>query len=348
MASPPVVRPRHLIPGDTVVVVTPSWAGPSEFPHVFEHGLAALRWWGLEVREGRSARAAPDTLARDPRARADDINEAFADPSVRAIVASIGGDDSIRLLPYLDARVIADNPKILMGYSDVTTILTAVRRIGIVTFHGPSVMAGLSQLGDLPQAAGMHLHDLLFTTGHEYLYPRFDRYVEGYTDWQDHANVGRVGQLQVDLGPRVLQGTGRVTGELFGGCLEVLDWLRGTSAWPVSDEWAGRLLFIETSEEKPTAEQVRRILRSFGVLGVFDQVVGLLVGRPRDHTIEERHALDEVIRSVVSEEFGRPDLPILAGLPFGHTDPQWVLPLGVQAELDIDAGSLRLIESWTT
>ncbi len=330
------------------MVVTPSWGGPSFFPHVYEHGLAVLQSWGLEVREGRSARAAPDVLARDPRARADDINEAFADPSVRAIVASIGGDDSIRLLPYLDARVIAADPKILMGFSDVTTMLTAVRGMGIVTFHGPSVMAGLSQLGDLPEAATTHVHDLLFTTGHEYIYPRFDGYVEGYLDWRDPANVGLAGPSQSDQGPRVLQGSGRVTGELFGGCLEVLDWLRGTSAWPVGDEWSRRLLFIETSEEKPTPEQVRRMLRSFGVLGVFDRVTGILVGRPRDHTRKERDALDEAIRTLVAEEFGRPDLPIVAGLPFGHTDPQWVLPLGVQAELDVDAGSLRLLESWTT
>src|SRR6187549_720070 len=91
-------RPRRLSPGDTVAVVSPSWGGPDAFPHVFEHGLAQLRDWGLEVREYPSTRTSAERLSRDPVLRAADINAAFADPSVRAVFASIGGDDSIRLL----------------------------------------------------------------------------------------------------------------------------------------------------------------------------------------------------------------------------------------------------------
>jgi muramoyltetrapeptide carboxypeptidase LdcA involved in peptidoglycan recycling len=329
-------------------VLSPSWGGPSVFPHVYEHGLTVLREWGLEVREYPSARAPSQRLQRDPRFRADDINAAFADSSVSAIVASIGGDDSIRLLPYLDETAIAANPKVLMGYSDTTTLLAAIRRLGMVTFHGPSVMAGLSQMGGLPPAYRAHVHEMLFEPGSGYVYVPYDGYAEGYPDWGDAATVGTANPLRTDDGWRVLQGAGRVTGELFGGCLEVLDWLRGTSAWPVGDEWAGRLLFFEPSEEKPTSLQVERVVRSFGVMGIFDRVTGVLVGRARDHTDEERSALEMAIRSVIAEEFGRPDLPLVANLPFGHTDPQWVLPLGVRAELDVDAQTLRLIEPWLT
>ena len=346
MASSSPIRPRRLAPGDTVAIVSPSWGGPSLFPHIYEHGLATLRSWDLEIRELPSARAASDRLRRDPRFRADDINVAFADPDIAAIVASIGGDDSIRLLPYLDATAITANPKILMGFSDTTTLLTAIRRLGLVTFHGPSVMAGLSQMNGLPASYAAHVREMLFGGGVTYAYPAFDGYAEGYPDWADPANGGLANALRSGDGPRILQGSGSVTGELFGGCLEVLDWLRGTVAWPVGDEWAGRLLFIETSEDKPSVEQVERMLRSFGALGLFDRVAGLMVGRPRDHTVQERIALEAAIQGVVGGEFGRPDLPIVAGLPFGHTDPQWVLPLGVQAELDVDAASLRLVEPW--
>lgn len=342
----PAVRPRRLVPGDAVAVLSPSWGGPSLFPDVYEHGLAVLREWGLEVREYPSARATAERLVRDPQFRADDLNAAFADPSIRAIVASIGGDDSIRLLPFLDESVIAANPKILLGFSDTTTLLVAVRRLGIVTFHGPAIMAGLSQMASLPSAYRAHVHEMLFEPGSTYAFVRYDTYAEGYPDWRDPATVGQTNPLRPDDGWHVIQGTGRVTGELFGGCLEVLDWLRGTSAWPVGDEWSGRLLFIEPSEEKPTPLQVQRILRSFGVQGIFDRVTGVLIGRPRDHSAEERAALEAAISGVVAEEFGRPDLPIAANLSFGHTDPQWVLPLGVQAELDVDARTLRLIEPW--
>ena len=346
MGARSAVKPRHLVPGDTVAALSPSWGGPSLYPHVYDHGLAVLRDWGLEVREFPSARAPAERLQRDPRLRADDLSAAFADPSIRAIVPSIGGDDSIRLLPLLDEAVIAANPKILMGFSDTTTLLVAVRRLGMVTFHGPSIMAGFSQMTGLPPAYRTHVHEMLFEPRSTYAYVPYDIYAEGYPHWRDPATVGQVNPLRHDDGWHVLQGAGRVTGELFGGCLEVLDWLRGTSAWPVGDEWSGRFLFFEPSEEKPTPLQVERILRSFGVQGIFDRVTGVLVGRARDHSAEEKAALEAAIRGVVAEEFGRPDLPLVANLPFGHTDPQWVLPLGVQAELDVDAQTLRLIEPW--
>lgn len=340
-ARPPV-RPPRLCPGETVAAISPSWGGPAVFPHVFERGLEMLRSFELDVRE------MPSTRSRDadPRERANDVNAAFADPAIRAVVVSIGGDDSIRLLPHLDRAVIAANPKILLGYSDATTLLCAIRRFGLVTFHGPTVMAGLSQLNALDPAFRRHIRSMLFEPADELRYERYEAYVEGYPDWRDPSNVGLVNPSKGDDGPHVLQGSGPVTGELFGGCLEVLDWIRGTSAWPDGDEWAGRLLIIEPSEEKPTPTQVRRILRSFGALGVLDRIVGLLVGRPRDHDPDEVTAFERAIADVVAGEFARTDLPIVANLPFGHTDPQWILPLGVRAEVDATAGTLRLVEPW--
>ncbi len=340
------IRPSRLAPGDTVAVLSPSWGGPAAFPHIFDHGLGVLRSWGLEIREAPSTRALPARLAADPRFRANDLNAAFADPSIRAIFASIGGDDSIRLLPFLDQATIAANPKVVLGYSDTTTILAAVRAAGVVAFHGPSVMAGISQMGDLPGAYREHVRAMLFdpAAGHEF--KAFGAYVDGYRDWGDPTLVGLANVLKPDDGAHVVQGAGLVTGELFGGCLEVLDWIRGTSIWPVGEGWTGRLLFVEPSEERPSPTQVERILRSFGVLGIFDRVAGVLVGRARDQSPEEKVALEATFRSVIGAEFGRPDLPIVANLDFGHTDPQWVLPIGVRAELDVDVGRLRLVEPW--
>ena len=340
------IRPRRLAPGDTVAVVSPSWAGPAAFPHVFDHGLAVLRRWGLDIREYPSTRASAARLAADPRLRADDLNAAFADRSIRAIFSSIGGDDSIRLLPFLDLAAIAADPKIVMGYSDTTTILAATRAAGVVAFHGPSIMAGISQLGALPAAHAEHVHEMLFAPDASHAYVPYGSFVEGYPDWGDPALVGLTNALQTDDGWHVIQGAGRVTGELFGGCLEVLDWLRGTSAFPTGDEWTGRLLFTEPSAEIPTPIQVERILRSFGALGIFERIAGILVGRARDQSVDQKRALEATFRAIVGGEFGRPDLPIVANLDFGHTDPQWILPIGVRAELDVDARSLRLVEPW--
>jgi muramoyltetrapeptide carboxypeptidase LdcA involved in peptidoglycan recycling len=334
-----------------VAVLSPSWGGPHAFPHVFDHGLAALRGWGLDVREYPSTRAPETVLHADPRFRADDLNSAFADPSIRAVIASIGGDDSIRILPFLDAAVIRANPKILMGFSDATTLLTTVHRLGMVTFHGPSVMAGLSQIGAFPPAYREHLRSMLFEPAPSHVYRDYGVVAEGYPDWGDPSLVGLANPTQPNDGPHVLQGSGLVTGELFGGCLEVLEWLRGGPGWPRAGEWAGRLLMFEPSEEKPGPLQVTRILRAFGALGVFDRSVGVsgvLVGRARDHSADEVEAFEGSILGVIAGELGRPDLPVVANLPFGHTDPQWVLPLGVRAELDPGDGSLRLVEPWLT
>ena len=336
------IRPPRLRPGDTIAVVSPSWGGPAAFPAVFERGLDALRSFGLEVREMPSTRA-PHA---DPPARAADVNAAFADPSIRGVVAAIGGDDSIRLLPHFDQDVIASNPKVFVGYSDTVTTRAALRSLGLVAFHGPSVMAGFAQMQALEDGFADHVRSMLFEVRHEHVYQRYETVVHGYRSWRDPASVGLTNPPERDDGPHLLQGSGRVTGELFGGCLEVLDWIRGTWAWPSADDWRGRLLFVEPSEDKPTPTAVARILRSFAAVGVFDGIVGLMVGRPRDHDDEERAAFEAAIVDVVAEELGRSDLPVVANLPFGHTDPQWILPIGVRAALDADDGSVRLVEPW--
>lgn len=348
MAGPAAIRPRRLRAGDTVAVVSPSWGGPAVFPHVFERGLATLRGWGLEVRESPGTRAGRDDPARSPQGRAADLNAAFADPSVAAIVASIGGDDAIRLLPHLDREAITANPKVLLGYSDTTVLLAAVRSLGPVAFHGPSVMAGLSQLDALPPAAGEHVRRMLFEPAPRLTLPRWADWVDGYPDWSDAALAGQVGPLRSDDGPRVLQrgAHAMVRGELFGGCLEVLDWIRGTWAWPVGADWDGRLLLLEPSEERPSVDTWTRTLRAFGALGVFDGLAGVLLGRARDHTDAEKRAVEAAVLGVIRDELGRDDLPIVANLPFGHTDPQWVLPLGVQAEVDLATGDVTLVEPW--
>lgn len=341
------IRPRRLHPNDTVAVLSPSWGGPAAFPHVYQAGLDVLRSWGLRVREYPTTRMSPAELAADPRGRARDLAAAFEDPDVAGILASIGGDDAVRLLPHLNPAVITANPKILLGYSDTTVLLSAVRRAGVVAFHGPSVMAGISQLPALGEEAAAHVRSMLFEPASSVAYPVFGLVSEGYPDWRDPATVGHIGEQRA-AGPwRVLQGAaGPVSGELAGGCLEVLDWIRGTWAWPGAADWDGCLLMIETSEERPPPIAVARMLRSLGVAGVFDHVAGVLIGRWRERTPDDVREVEEAVLQIIAGEFGRPDLPVVANLPFGHTDPQWVLPLGVRATLDATRGELRLEEPW--
>jgi muramoyltetrapeptide carboxypeptidase LdcA involved in peptidoglycan recycling len=315
---------------------------------VFDRGVEVLRRvFGLEVREMPTARRSGRELGADPRARADDLNVAFADPSVRAIVASIGGVDSVRILPFLDPSLALADPKVLLGFSDTVTQLAFYNQAGLVTFHGPSVMAGFAQIEAFPGAVE-HVRSMLFEPADEYEFRPFADWIDGYRDWSDPSNAGAVGERQPHDGWRWLQGSGRVTGRLLGGCGEVLEMMKGTRFWPSPSFWDGRILFIETSEDAPTPETVGYWLRNYGMQGVFDRVSGLLVGRARSYTVEAKGELDEMVMRVVAREFGRPELPVVTNLDFGHTDPQWILPLGALAEVDVERRSIRLVEPAVT
>ncbi len=340
-------RPTKLRAGDTVAVLSPSWGGPACFPAIFDLGLATLRSvFGLSVREFPGTRADPDWLYHHPEARAADINAAFADPTVRAIIASIGGDDSVRLLPYLDADIIRANPKILLGFSDTTTLLAYCNQLGLVTFNGPSVMAGLAQLRALPPAFEAHIRQMLFEPSNAHAYQPFPAWSEGYPDWGHAETLGLVNEPQPnEEGWAWVQGQGRVEGTLFGGCIEVLEMMKGTRFWPESAFWDGKLLFLETSEDAPAPTVVKYMLRNYGMQGVFERIAGLLIGRPSRYTSAQKQELIEAAVAVLAVEFGRPDLPLVANLDFGHTDPQWILPLGVRAALDFDRRTFTLLEA---
>lgn len=339
------VKPGRWKEGDTVAVLSPSGAAPHRFPSVYERGLRTLEAeFGLVVKEYPTARADAATLARNPRLRAEDVNRAFADPEVRGIIASIGGDDSMRILPYVDPGAWKRNPKVLMGYSDTTTLLAFANTQGLVTFHGPSVMAGFSQLAALSPALRDHIRDVLFRPSPTLAYRPFGVYSDGYPDWARPENLGRVNPAREDAGWHWLQGGEAARGHLFGGNIEVLEWLKGTRFWPAPDFWEGAILFLETSEEVPSPLAVKRWLRNYGLQGVFDRVAALLFGRARGYSDGQKHELDAALVSVVGEEFGRPDLPVVSNLDFGHTDPQFVLPLGVEAEVNPAAQTFHLCE----
>lgn len=340
-------KPRKLRAGDTIAVVSPSWGGPSVFPQIYECGLQVLQdRFGLRIKEYPTARADATWLYHHPQARADDINAAFADPDARAIMASIGGDDSVRILPYLDPAVIQANPKILMGFSDTTTLLTYCNQLGLVTLNGPSIMAGFAQIGSLPPAFAEHLTTMLFESPSSYSYAPYAVWSEGYPDWGDSDSLGQVKQQHPNSdGWHWLQGETTAQGRLYGGCIDVLEFMKGTRFWPSIDFWRDTILFVETSEEAPTPDQVKYMLRNYGSQGIYERLNALLVGRPHGYTAAHKQRLDEILVSVIATEFGRPELLIVSNMDFGHTDPQWIMPLGVQAQLDPTQKSFKLLES---
>jgi muramoyltetrapeptide carboxypeptidase LdcA involved in peptidoglycan recycling len=165
-----------------------------------------------------------------------------------------------------------------------------------------------------------------------------------HMDWADPANQQVKRNLTPSIGWKFLQGTGIRRGHLVGGCIEVFDWARGTELFP--DHWQDAILFLETSEEAPPPEMVARTLRVFAAMGILSQLSGILFGRPGGQVPPDRFTeYDKAILKVVNEEEGLTGLPIITNMDFGHTSPMFVLPYGVQAEIDCENQRFSILEN---
>lgn len=343
-----MIKPQKLRPGDKVATVSLSWGGPGAIPHRYEAGKKQLQEeFGLIVVEMPHTLKEPDWLHRNPQARAEDLMTAFSDTTVSGIVSTIGGNDSIRLLPYLDLDVIRSNPKVFLGYSDTTIAHLACFKAGLVTFYGPAIMAGFAEnAGMFPYMIESVRKTLFYADPVGIIAPNTNGWTVEMLDWANPATQTQRRKLRPSTGWRFLQGRGVQRGHLIGGCFEVLDWLRGTDFWPEAEAWQDAILFIETSEDAPSPEIVKYGLRTYAALGILQRLSGILFARPGGQISPEKHKeYDKILLQVVAEEAGRDDLPIITGMDFGHTDPMFVLPYGVQAEIDCETQRFAIVEN---
>ncbi|KZN48423.1 S66 family peptidase [Pseudoalteromonas luteoviolacea] len=344
-----MIKPKPLQKGSNIAILAPSAGLSCVFPHIYQMGIKNLTEMGFNILEYPTTKMSAKDVFENPKARAEDINRAFADENVHGIISLIGGEDAARILKYLDPEIIQANPKLFMGYSDFSAVSVFLNQLGLVTFNGPSVMAEFAQLHNLSDEYRAYVKAFLYGELVDAILPTFSHFYDGYPDWSDASTAGQLNPIQKNVGPRFFGGnladTDKVSGLLFGGCIEVLEMLKGTQFWPAADFWQGKVLFLETSQEKPSLDYVKYWLRNYGVMGVFEQLSGLLVGRARDYNEDEKAQLDEVILSVVREEFECHSLPIVTNLDFGHTDPQVILPLGCDLQIDVKAKQIKLLGS---
>lgn len=342
-----LLRPRRLMPGDRIAAVSPSWGGPGVFPARYLAGKRQFEaGFGIEVVEMAHTLAPADWVRANPRARAEDLMAAFADPGIAGIVASIGGDDAIRLLPYLDLAVIRRHPKAFIGFSDTTALHLACYAAGVTSFYGPSLMAGFAENGGMHRFTAEGVRKALFEAAPIGLIaPNEEGWTTERLDWSDPTLQMRPRQLHPADPPRLLQGTGLATGRLLGGCAEVLEMAKGTAWWPPVAAWDGALLFYETSEEAPAPGYIRYWLRNFAAQGILGRLSGILLARPDPgHDPDYRSRLEVAVTETLAEA-GLAELPVLSGLDFGHTQPMLTLPYGAMARIDCVAASLEIIES---
>jgi muramoyltetrapeptide carboxypeptidase LdcA involved in peptidoglycan recycling len=346
-----MIKPKKLQPGDTIATITLSWGGPGTFPHRYEAGKKQLQEeFGLRVVEMPHALRDATWLYNNPKARADDLMSAFADPSIKAIFSTIGGNDSIRILPYLDLDVIRLNPKIFMGFSDTTITHMACFKADLISFYGPSIMAGFAENGGMfPYMVDSVRRSLFSSTPIEEVKPHTGGWTAETLDWANPENQTRKRKLMPSAGWKFIQGKGVWQGHLLGGCLEVLDFLRGTDFWPRSADWQDAILFLETSEEAPPPNILKYALRSYAAMGILQKLSGILFARPGGDIFPDQfNDYDAVLYQVVTEEEGLSELPIISHMDFGHTDPMFVLPYRVKAEINCDTQAFTILENAVT
>ncbi|WP_339226251.1 S66 peptidase family protein [Oceanobacillus sp. FSL K6-2867] len=339
-----LIKPNKLQPGDKIATVSPSWggAGDESLRWRYEQGVQRLKnVFGLEVVAMPNSLKGSDYLYAYPEARAEDLMTAFSDKSIKGIIANIGGEESIRLLPYINFDTISENPKIFMGYSDVTIAHLFCHRAGISSFYGPSILTDFAENITMNPYTIKSIRSTIFS--HEKIgeIKPADEWTSEFLAWDiENKDIRR--RMQPNSNYEILQGTGVVHGRLIGGCMDVLEFAKGTVLWPEMSYWEDCVLFFETSEEQPKPDLIKYWLRNYAAQGILQNTNGILFAKPHDEMYYTEYK--EAILTVM-QEYGLEDLPILYNMNFGHTEPKFILPYGVQAEINCDEASFSIIEN---
>jgi muramoyltetrapeptide carboxypeptidase len=313
----PVLRPRRLQPGDTVALVNPSNAVFERLPYVL--ATEALQALGFKVREAPNLHARYGPFAGTDAQRAADINAMFADPGVQGILALTGGSGGNRILPLLDYALIARNPKFLGGFSDVTALINAVNaQTGLVTFHCP---LGVS---DWNAFSVQWLRGAVVDARAQTLANDPER---------EDALVPRSNRTQTLRG-------GRARGPLVGGNLAVLSSMAGSPYWPSFD---GAILFLEETNE--AIYRCDRMLSTLKLAGALDRLAGVVIGAFTNCTPGDGQYGTLTLDEVFDDYFVKPlKVPVYSGALFGHIKRKFTLPVGLEVEMDADAGTIRYLQ----
>jgi muramoyltetrapeptide carboxypeptidase len=300
----PTIQPQKLKAGDTISIVAP--AGTIEQRAGFESGIAALESMGFRVHYRDRIFHSARYLAGDDRERAEELMEAFEDPSIQGVMALRGGYGCSRLIPLLVEKRLRQHPKVFIGFSDLTTLhIFFRRRLGWVTVHGPMA----ASLGDLSEDQQNHLFALL-------------------TD-PEYRPVFHFNQLET-------WSPGTAEGILAGGCLSIVASSIGTS-YEIKTE--GKILFLEDQSEPPY--RLDRMIMHLCLAGKLQNIAGLLLGSFLDCEPERgNYTAADTLRDILVNL----KVPIIAGFPAGHGRENWAIPLGAKVRLDADRRAVEFLD----
>lgn len=316
---PKPIKPKRLSAGDTVALVAPANATFNSVDlQIARESLEAL---GLKVKIGGHLLDRHGYLAGQDKDRAADINAFFSDKSVSAVLPIRGGWGSSRVLPYLDFDVIRRNPKVVLGYSDVTALLLGIHaRAGLVTFHGPNGMGRWDEFSvDYFKRMLMQAEAVTFDN------PRklSDRNVLTQTDNRTLTITG-----------------GKARGRLLGGNLTVLTTIIGS---PYLPQWDGAIFFCEDVSEG--YYRIDRMLTQLKLAGVLSKIKGFIFGTCSECSPGDNNFGALTLEEIFADHIRPLNIPSWTGAMIGHSMPQWTLAQGIDVEVDADAGTIRMLEA---
>lgn len=333
-----------------IVSLSSGILGEDLVKHELEIGVKRLLAMGLTVRFMPHALKGLGYVRDHPQMRAQDLLTAFKDPEIDMILCAIGGDDTYRLLPYLfDHGELQDavNDKIFLGFSDTTVNHFMLHKLGAVSYYGQSFLSDVCELGpDMLPYSRTYFEELVKTGGIREIRPADLWYSERTSFAPDQ--IGVPPKAHKNVGFELLQGPPVFSGKILGGCIDsIYDFFNGDryadipemcrryGLFPSPEDWKGRILLLESSEEKPSPEKYRTALRFLKAAGVFDAVSGVLVGKPMDEAFAGDY------KASLAREIGDPDLPVLFNVNIGHANPRCIMPFGIDATVDANSRVIR-------
>ena len=358
---------KRLQKNDKVAIVSLSSGilGESFVKHELDLGEKRLKEFGLVPVYMKNSLKGLDFISNHPEARAEDLIEAFENPEIKAIICAIGGIDAHKTFPYLVGNqrlklAVQNNPKIFLGYSDSTNHHLILNNLGLNTFYGQAFITDLAEFEDNMLPYSKEHFEMLMSPKQTYEIKPSDVWYEDRKSYKPE-DVGTKRVSHKNYGYEVLQGTGKVQGYLYGGCLDVLAYHMGVlckdhetpeavelkkenilnyPVLPNVSNWNDNtLLFIETSDEKITPENYRKIVKKLISLSIFDKIKGILCGKPIDEVYYHEY------KQILIEELKSYNIPVFFNVNFGHSYPHAIIPYGALAELDADNKTIKIIDN---
>lgn len=327
-----------------VVSLSRGILGESFVSHEVKIGEERISNLDIELCYMDNALKGLDYLEHHPEARAKDLIQAFKDSSVDMVLCAIGGDDTYRLLPFLfdhDELKSVLSDKIFLGYSDSTINHFMLNKLGLKTFYGQSFLSDVCELSNDMLPYSKHYFNELVNSG------RIEK-IEPSPIWYDsrqdfsQAAIGTITNSHLNEGFILLQGSNTFSGEILGGCIDtiydIFDNTRYSDStmlckkynlFPSIEEWKGKILLLESSEEKATPEKYRKMIKALNEYGIFDVINGLLIGQPIDRNYEKEYF--EILKTDIKNKA----LSIVTNINIGHSNPRCIIPFGVMAHVDV-------------